>query len=237
MPSVDDGSKDWEESKKMLRIAYDEGIRNIILTPHYHTRYWQTAPDELKEKLSELQRLAHDIDEDFQIYPGNELYYEHDAKELLHNGIIQTLAGSSYVLVEFSPAQDFQYIKNSLYDLQMGGYSPILAHIERYQCLEKNLQYVVQLENMGIYLQVNASSVVGGNGLSTKRFVKKVLERNLIHFIGTDAHGANIRPPHIKKCAQYIQKKYGDERLELLLYHHPMRIIQNKSMSIPLLNI
>jgi len=83
---------------------------------------------------------------------------------------------------------------------------------------------------MGIYVQVNASSVVGENGFSTKRFVRKCLEEDLVHFIGTDAHGAKKRPPFIRKCAKYLEKKYGNKRVENLLYDHPMNIIKNQSI-------
>jgi len=228
LPSVDDGAKDWDESKKMLQIAYDEGIRYMIVTPHYSIRRWCAPYDELKEQLTILQKLAYEIDKSFKISLGNELYYQQDAPELLQNRTVQTMAGSDYVLVEFSPVQDFRYIQNALYQLLMEGYFPILAHIERYDCFMKNFKYVVNLTRMGIYVQVNASSVVGENGFSTKRFVRKCLEEDLVHFIGTDAHGAKKRPPFIRKCAKYLKRKYGDERVENLLYHHPMNIIKNQ---------
>jgi len=230
MPDVDDGAHNLKESNRMLKAAYEEGIRSIILTPHCYPRFRETTPDELKEKHLKLQKLAHMIDRSFEIYLGNEIYYQHDVAELLHNRKIQTMAGSDYVLVEFSLSKDFRDIKNGLYELQMAGYLPILAHIERYKCFEKTFNHMVELEEMGVYLQVNASSVIGNNGLATKRFVKQALDEELVHFIATDAHGIWNRPPLIKKCVHYVSKKYGSERAGLLFYQHPMDIIKNRTI-------
>lgn len=228
MPAVDDGAKDWDMSKQMLEMAYEEGTRRMIATPHYHKRYRNVYGEPLKEQYEKLKELAKSIDNSFEVYLGNELYYNQDAGELLEQGVIQTLAGSDYVLVEFSPARDYRYIKHSLYQLQMDGYHPILAHMERYTHLLKHMDRIEELLEMGVYFQVNAGSVIGNSGFSIKQSIKKLLKLEYIHFIGTDAHNLEQRPPRIKKCAEYILKKYNSDYAQRLLFNNPMKIITNE---------
>lgn len=87
----------------------------------------------------------------------------------------------------------------------------ILAHVERYQCLTEDLELVEQLRDMGIFLQVNAGSICGDNGRKLKKTVKTLMDHDMIFCVGTDAHSSGGRAPHMKKAAEYVQKKYGQE--------------------------
>ena len=82
----------------------------------------------------------------------------------LHGGVARTMADSRYVLVEFGPMDDYDYLRNGVYDLLSEGYFPIIAHVERYQCLSDHLDRIVDLSGMGAYIQVNAGSVMGDAG-------------------------------------------------------------------------
>lgn len=229
IPSVDDGAKDWKMSNQMLQIAYNEGIRTIIATPHYHTRHRNPSGATLQLAIERLNQMAHKIDKTFNIYLGNELYYSDLAVKALDFGAVHTMADSNFVLVEFSPDKEYPYIKNALYHLQMEGYSPIIAHVERYASLHKELDRVLQLANMGIYIQVNAASVTGENGYPTKRLVKKLLKNELVHFIGTDAHNISKRPPEMKKCVQYLKRKFGEDYTHQLIYANALELLNSSS--------
>ncbi len=228
LPGVDDGAKNAEAAREMLKIAYDEGIRTIIVTPHYHYRHYTVTGEELSAGFRELQAIAGQVDKSLKVYLGNELYYCSEAGELLHDGVVRTMAGSDYVLTEFNPIRDYAYIKNALYDIQMEGYNPILAHIERYECMNKRVDRVEQLLEMGVILQVNASSIMGGMGYSMKQYLRKLLKYEYIQLIGTDAHGTDHRRPEIRKCAEFIQKKCSDGYARRLLFENPEKIIMNE---------
>ncbi|HIT90003.1 MAG TPA: hypothetical protein IAC41_06260 [Candidatus Merdenecus merdavium] len=230
LPGVDDGAKDWKEAKNMLKLAYQEGISNIIVTPHFNMKWKITPKEALLEYKKKLQEMAYEISEEYHIYLGNEIYYHHDAAEHLDQKKIFSLADSSYVLVEFSPVKEYEYIENALYQLQIGGYMPILAHAERYECLRKNTENLADLVDRGIYIQVNASSIMKEASFLNKKFIRKLLDKDLVHFIGTDTHNLSNRPPLIKKCAHYIEKRYGKERVDRLLIHNPEQILRNKTI-------
>lgn len=100
LPGIDDGSRDWDESRRLLEESYRQGIRYIIATPHYSRRGLPSDIYDLSEKLKEEARK---IAPDFQIGLGQETYYHEGLIENLKNGRALTLDGSQYVLVEFEP--------------------------------------------------------------------------------------------------------------------------------------
>ena len=230
LPGIDDGSRNMEQSINMIKIAYDEGIRTIILTPHYHPAKgthniskWEETYEKLKTKVK-----SENIDIDF--YLGAELFYTHDASEYIENGQVISMSGSDYMLVEFRPETEFSLIKSAVYDILSAGKKPIIAHIERYDCIVGNIERVEDLIDLGAYIQVNASTVTGGMGLSIKFFIKKLLKRNLVHFIGTDAHSDGHRSPRMAECFKYIAKKCGEEYALEVMRDNALKIISNQEI-------
>lgn len=206
LPGVDDGASDEQETKDMLLMAYREGVRSIIATSHYHGGMGKDEWIRREKALATTVSLAQEIASDFRIFPGSEIYYSQEVVEELKCGKVWTMNNSRYILVEFPVYAEFTYIRQAVQNLQYAGYLPILAHIERYVSL-KELENVEELVDMGIYLQVNAGSVIGKDGRKVKKYILRLLQEQYIHFIGTDAHGSTQRRPLIKKCAAYISKK------------------------------
>lgn len=227
LPGVDDGASNREETGKMLRVAYEEGIRTIIATPHYHCDMDERVWEKRKQALVETQKLAGEIADDFLILPGSEVFYSLEAVQALVDGTVWTLNESRYVLVEFPVYVDFSYIQRALQTLQYQGFHPILAHIERYEALYSE-ERVEELISMGVYLQANASSIIGKDGRKVKKFMLHLLKKRLIHLIGTDAHGSEKRRPMMKKCAQYIEKKTDLEYCRAICGENARKIIRRE---------
>ena len=210
LPGIDDGSQNLEETKAMLKMAYDEGIRTIIATPHHHETRGKCTLEELNDRLAVTRELARQLADDFTIEPGMEVYFSQDVLDEFGKGILQPMGNSNYMLIEFSPAADYGYIKQALQQIQMQGYMPILAHVERYRCLVDKPALVEHLVDMGVSIQVNATSVTGGAGWKVKRFIKKLMAYELVHLVGTDAHNTNSRKPEMQESALYVTKKFGE---------------------------
>lgn len=226
LPGVDDGASDIREMKKMLRIAYDEGIRYIIATPHYHPERGHEPPEVLKRRLMLLRDTAHQIDEKFRIYLGAEILFGQDVISGLQEGHILTMNRRNYVLVEFSPMDGFDYIKQSLQQMQLAGYQIILAHVERYHSIREDIGRAERLTNMGIYLQVNADSITGAAGRDAGRFVRELMDKNLVFCVGTDAHDTGRRAPRMKKAAKYVSKRYGEEYMRRIFFGNAKRMLK-----------
>ena len=141
------------------------------------------------------------LDEHFRIYLGTEIFFGQDVPDKLEAGEILSMNNRDYVLVEFSPSDTYAYIRQSLQQMQMAGYEVILAHVERYNCIIKEIELAEQLWEMGIRLQVNADSITGENGRELKKFVKCLMDQDLVFCVGTDAHSCRHRAPRMKKAA------------------------------------
>lgn len=228
LPEIDDGAKNEGEAYQMLRMAYDEGIRVIVATPHHHERRGMCTPGQYKRALSKVRKMAKEIDEKFYVMPGMEIYFSQDVLTKLEHKKVQTMGVSDYVLIEFSPNDEFRYIQQALQQVQMKGFHPIVAHIERYDCFHDHVDDVEYLIEMGAYVQVNAGGIVGTSGRTTKRFVKELLERQLVHFVGTDAHSSGSRSPMIKKSADFVEKRFGEEYAREIFRTNGLKVLKNK---------
>lgn len=220
LPGVDDGAKNRNETLEMLRIAYEEGITDMVVTPHYQSGRFFTPAEAIRTKVQQLTNLAQHNGIPIRFYPGTEVYYRSDLEDKLDSGELATMNGSLYLLTEFSPMEDYSYIRNAFNELRGMGYIPILAHVERYQCMLKDIERVRELRKMGCEIQANAGSITGKFGFQTKRYCKKLLSEQLIDYVGTDAHNAERRAPQMKQCAELLYKKCDEEYAARILYRN-----------------
>lgn len=232
LPGVDDGSDSFEMSMRMLKCAADDGISGVILTPHNKPRHRQRHFSEIMSRAENLRKMISESGINIDLYTGSELYYRNGLLEELENDLAGTMADSRYVLVEFSPLDNYDYIRNGIYSLLTGGYYPILAHVERYQnvCVKK--YGIDDLIEMGCYIQVNAGSIMGNAGAKTRRLVKDILKHRQAHFIATDAHDLGKRAPYLSDCARFISKKYGEEYSERLFCDNPQCVIGDEEIAL-----
>ena len=224
---VDDGSKTFEMTKAMLEIAYNEGTRGIILTPHHNPYRWKNEVSTLRERYEEIRKYCAEKYSDMELYLGNEIYYFEDALKDIEEGRALTMADSKYVLIEFMPSTEYRDIQHAVMDVQQSGYYPIIAHVERYECLLKKPVYIEELKELGAFIQVNASGIMGERSRLEKKFIKGLLKKGEVDFVATDAHRDNTRQPFIKKCSEYLEKKFGQEYTKQMLIDNPRAVIKN----------
>ena len=228
LPEVDDGPRNMEETRQMLQEAYEDGIRYIIATPHHHPRRGRKSPKQLRRQLKLVREEAAQISDELRIYLGTEIYFGQDIPERLREELILTMNRTKYVLVEFSPGDPFDYICQRIQQIQMKGYEVILAHIERYQCMYKNIENVEHLKHMGVRIQVNADSITGESGWKAKRFVRRLIDERLVFCVGTDAHDPKRRPPRMKKAAEYVEKRCGEDYARRIFFSNPRIMLRKK---------
>ena len=228
LPGIDDGAENFETSMEMLRAAWNDGIREIILTPHNKPSHRNAGPEKINRLMGNLQDKARKEGINIEFHTGNEIYYGSDMTEKLEEGRAFPLAGSAYVLVEFGMGEDIDHIRYGLYEALSHGYRPILAHVERYGRMLMKTNRVEDLVRMGCYIQVNAGSIMGTFGFSAKQFTKKLLAQGLVHFVATDAHDMGKRKPILSDCAGYVSRKYGEGYAERLFYGNPMSVIKDE---------
>ncbi len=231
LPGIDDGSQSMESTLKMIKIAADEGITHMIATPHYKNDRHSASPGTILKLVSEVQNLADENKLGLTILPGNEIMFFSDMEEAYDAGKLTTMNQSEYLMIEFYPDDEYSRIKRGVEMTQSLGLHPVLAHVERFAELRKDIGRIAELKNRGAFIQVNASSMVGEQGFGTKQFVKKLLKDELIDFVGTDAHHYEKRAPHMEKCINYLERKVSEEYAKAILYKNAFEcfnITENK---------
>ncbi len=230
MPKVDDGSESMEMTQNMLAIAAEHHIETMILTPHYKRGHHNVSPKGQERRIDAMYDRMYENDIPIDLYPGNEIMYDSGVLEDLEEGRIQTMAGSSYVLVEFKPWEQASYIQEGLRTLSYEGYRVILAHCERYDCLRKDYQLVENLYRNQIYLQVNADDVLPRFMAPIPRFVHHILEEQLVTFIGTDAHKDQGRTPRMLECWNYLEKHCDPDYIRRIMRENTLRVIRDEEV-------
>lgn len=228
LPALDDGAKDMEKTREMLQIAYEEGIREIITTPHNFASKKSASVEQIKETIAEVEKQMEQWSFRIKLHPGNEIYYRSEVPDLLEEGQIATLAGSKYVLVEFDPMTEYSYLRNGILKLSSYGYIPILAHTERYECLWKKKEKLQRVKDHGGLIQVNASSFQGGMFDEMAKRARYLMKNELLDFVGTDAHSTGRRSPRMKETAAYLYKKLGNKKADKILVHNPRAVIDGE---------
>lgn len=218
---VDDGPKTIEDSRALLEESYRQGVRTIISTSHRRKGMFETPEAKIEENFKQVQKLAKEIADDLTVLYGAEIYYTSDILDKLEQGKIPRLADSQYALIEFSMITPYKEIHTALSNVLRLGVTPVVAHIERYHCLENDEKKVRDLINMGCYTQINSSSVLKPKLFGdTYKFMKKraqfFLEKDLVHFVASDMHNLDPRPPYMQEAYQIISKKYGESHAEQL---------------------
>ena len=171
LPSVDDGAKNRQMAVNMIEKAYSEGIRTMILTPHFHGGH--VEPDIIKVN-KEYEALSAGLTRryrDLRIFLGNEIYYYPSIPEWIETDRIHTMVDSNYVLLEFSNTVTLRELKDAIQNMTSFGYYPIIAHAERYENLVKDYKAVIDLTDMGALIQVNSKAVTGDEGTKLKKFI------------------------------------------------------------------
>ena len=230
---VDDGPKTLEDSRRLLEESYRQGVRTIISTSHRRKGMFETPEEKIAANFKQVQEVAKQVADDLTVLYGAEIYYTSDILKKLEEGTFPSLGGTKYILIEFSMNTPYKEIHSALGNVIRLGMTPVVAHIERYHCLENDEDKVSELINMGCYMQVNSSNILNPKLFGDRyKFMKKrvqfFLERDLVHFVASDMHNLDDRPPYMQKAYQIVAKKYGAARAEELFKTNQEILLSNE---------
>lgn len=228
---VDDGAKTEVDTKDLLVESYKQGVRKIIATPHRRRGMFETDLEIIIENFKRVEEIAKEVSDDLKVYLGCEIFYREDEIENIENRKHPTLADTDYILVEFPYEMRYRDINRALNKIMFLGLTPIVAHVERYMDVDEN--GIHQLINMGVYIQVNAESVlktklIGDKHKHLKKRAKKYLDKNLVHFIASDMHNVETRKTHMKEAFEIIKNKYGLSKALELFKENQEKLLMNK---------
>ena len=225
---VDDGPEKLEEMLDMLDAAYRDGIRSLCVTPHFNFSFFGDNSKKAQSAYRELCEITKEKYPDMTVYLGCEIFYHDECLRYLSDGICPSLAGTKYVLVDFSSDVDLFTVTDAVKSIISYGYIPILAHTERYRIFQSITSRLNDLKDYGAVISINAASVVGKNSRKEMSCAKKIIKAGICDIIASDAHNTTNRPFCFSECYDYLKKHHGKETAELLTCLRANRILSSQ---------
>lgn len=218
----------------MCRMAQLDGCEVLVATPHQRTPIWPNQDLERLDGLLEEIRGA--IGDRPRLLPGAEVRIDDSfLDELLPlqpPGILP-LAGSRYLLLELDrgggPPEPTELIAGVI----AAGWRPILAHPEFIPRLARDLDRLTDLVAKGALLQITGMSLTGEFGEGIRHSVEQMVAAGLVHFVASDAHGAEWRPPGLRQARRVISSTWGEELARRLTVDNPRAVIEDRPLPDP----
>lgn len=227
LPGIDDGATDLEMALQMARIAVDDGIGTIACTPHIYPGLYENNATGIRAAITALQAELDRRDIDLQLVEGADVHLAPDLLESLRAGHVPTLAGSRYLLLEPPHHVAPPRFEDSLFQLMMAGYVPIITHPERLSWIEDHYEVFVRLVKAGVWMQLTAASVVGRFGRRPKYWAERMLDERLVHVLATDAHHPCRRPPLLAEGRAAAAQLVGEQEAEHMVLTRPQGIVDD----------
>lgn len=226
LPGIDDGSRSYDETVKLLLEAKEIGFKKIISTSHYAIDCYET-PEYKRKELVEQLNLENRFPE---IVLGSEIFLTYNILDLLKEYNASTINGTNYILFELPLRNHFMNLKDLIIKLKENDYRLILAHPERYSMVQNNFNLLYELKELGVLLQSNYGSILGIYGGTAKKTLKKMLKEDLVDFLGSDVHRGNTIYPKVPKAIQKISKYISEEKLEELINSNAAKILNGENI-------
>jgi len=203
LPGIDDGVGSIEESLGVIRALANLGIKKIITTPHIKADIFNNTPEIIEAKTNELNLALLDNNIDVSVLGAAEYYLDESFVGKIKTNRPLLSFGDQYILFETSHVEASPFFIEVVFLLRLQGYKPIFAHPERYQYAFSDFSILENLYNTGVFFQLNINSLSGYYGKSQQSQAKLLIEKGMIDFVGTDAHGMR----HIDILAKSIETK------------------------------
>lgn len=188
IPGVDDGAASLQTSLQLIRGMHELGYTKLITTPHIMWDIYKNSADIILSRLDKLREALVKENIPVEIHAAAEYFLDDHVAELLQTNQPLLKVSGNMVLTEFSMAYLPHGIKEILFDMQMQGYQPVIAHPERYAYLQANKEFYDELKDIGCLFQLNILSLGGGYGRTVQELAQYLLKKDYYDLLGTDLH-------------------------------------------------
>ncbi|MQL52243.1 phosphotransferase [Desulfofundulus thermobenzoicus] len=232
LPGMDDGAPEEGEALSMACLAVEDGISHLVATPHVVEGRFCPTRGGILQAVARLNELLVQYDLSLKVLPGAEYRLEPDLPDRLARGELLALNdGGRYLLVELPAAFVPPYTERVLYELQLRGITPIIAHPERNAAFCRRPALLQALVSRGVLAQVTAGSLTGMFGREAAGKAFYFLERGLAHFVASDAHSSTGRPPVISPALKEVECRLGDEAARWLA-ENSRRVLEGRGIAV-----
>lgn len=232
IPGADDGSKSIEETFNVLKEAEEAGFTDIISTSHYIEGHYELNKEDRQAWITALNVGMKKENININLYTGAEIFVSENMCDNIASGTICTLNNTRYVLFELPMNTKTVYLEEVIFNLISMDLVPIIAHPERYSFVQKDPNILYDYIEMGVLFQSNYASIIGYYGKEAKNTVKKLLQHNMIHFLGSDNHRQNTIYADMNKILGELKKIISNREIKLLTEINPRKIINNEEIAV-----
>ena len=245
IPYVDDGVDDYEDARNMIIEEYSQGVRLIVMTPHLRLGMFDTSVSIVQRHFAELQNWHNETDMyDLKLYISREYYcderlevlldaYAEEKEEVSYKGQnylpkneIIPFGEHNCILLEFSSnrlqSEEFErFIRKA----SNAGFTPIIAHVERYPAVQKNPSITLKMKDLGAYLQVNCENILLRNKNIESNTADILIKQEIADIAASDSHNLYSRLPNLKKSYNILKRIYGKNTADKLLIKNPQLLV------------
>lgn len=205
IPGIDDGVKTLDESIFILRQYEELGFKKVITSPHVVSDGYNNSTQTIIEGRDKVRNAIRENGINLEFDAVAEYYLDESMYEKIEKRDLLTIGDKNFVLVELSYLAKANNVNDLLYKLQVAGYRVILAHPERYPYYyEKDFATYNSLKDRSVYFQINMLSLSGRYGKGARSVAEKLIDENMVDFIGTDLHNAR----HMELIKECLSERY-----------------------------
>jgi protein-tyrosine phosphatase len=224
---LDDGAQTIEDSVAMVRMAAEHGTTDLVATPHANPNF-RFDPQLVQERLAEITEASGGI---VRLHSGCDFHLSYDnIQDAIAHPRKYTINQQRYLMVEFSDLIIFTNTAEIFSRLQDAGMTPVITHPERNGLLRQRIDQIAAWIEAGACVQVTAQSLLGEFGKRAAEFSRTLLDRRLVHFLASDAHDCEHRPPRLDLARAWVKERYGEEWADALCVTNPKATLTGESL-------
>jgi protein-tyrosine phosphatase len=225
---IDDGPPDLQSSVEMIELAARLGYSTLVATPHLLDPLDDAYSARIEDRMRELQPYA--TSRAVTLQRGFEVRLSPDIGRRLERGESISLANSKTVLVELPFSGWPLFTEHALFDVLAAGFTPLLAHPERYEAAIERPQRVLDLHAQGVLMQITTGSLAGLFGKHAKSLAETLLRAGAVDVLASDAHSAGRRFVSVTEGLSRAEQIAGRERVRQLTVDNPNALLADTAL-------
>jgi protein-tyrosine phosphatase len=231
LPAVDDGAQDLSVALDMARAQVAQGVEVVACTPHILPGLYHNSGPEIRQAIQTLQAVLDQEGIPLRLAVGADVHMTTNFIDGLRSGQLLSIADSRYVLVEPPHHTAPPQLEDFFFNLVVAGYVPILTHPERLSWVPARYETIKKLVRAGVWMQITAGSFTGAFGRNALYWAERLLDDGCVHFIASDAHDAQRRPPDLAAGCESVAKRVGAEEAQHMVLTRPLGILKDQPPS------
>lgn len=225
LPGIDDGAVDLDMALEMARMAFADGIRTVACTPHIYPGMYDNNRDGIRAAIDALRGELAARDIPLQLVEGADVHLDRELIAAIRDGLVPTLAGSRYLLLEPPHHVAPPRFEESVFELMTAGIVPVITHPERLSWVEQHYDMFERLSRRGAWMQITAGALTGRFGKRVRHWGERFVGDGHCMILATDAHHPQRRPPLLAEAREAAAVLVGQEEATNMVQTRPAGIV------------